>query len=44
MPGFDRDEIEPNWYEGRLNVSAEHTDEAANRRTTDHRTFRFPRR
>jgi HSP20 family protein len=43
MPGFERDEIEVNWYEGRLDISAEHEDEAAGRKQTYHRTFRMPK-
>ena len=41
LPGFDLDDIEVNWFEGRLSVSAEHEDRG--RRRTYHRTFRFPR-
>ena len=43
MPGFDREEIDVNWHEGRLRISAEHTDEQRNRKRTYHRTFRMPR-
>jgi HSP20 family protein len=43
MPGFDREEIDVNWHEGRLRVSAEHVDEGRNRKRTYHRTFRMPR-
>ena len=43
MPGFDREEIDVNWYEGRLDVSAEHEDDARGRRKTYHRTFRMPK-
>ncbi|QLG60858.1 Hsp20/alpha crystallin family protein [Halorarum salinum] len=43
LPGFEREEIEVNWFEGRLNVSAERDDEARNRRKTYHRTFRMPK-
>lgn len=43
MPGFDRDEIDVRWYEDRLRVSAEHTDEERGRKRTYHRTFRMPR-
>lgn len=42
LPGFDRDDIDVNWYEGRLTVSAEHTDDARGRTRTYHRSFRFP--
>jgi HSP20 family protein len=43
LPGFERDEITVNWYDGRLNVSAEHEDEARGRKRTYHRTFRMPK-
>nr|WP_240452041.1 Hsp20/alpha crystallin family protein [Halostella salina] len=43
LPGFDRDEITVNWYEGRLNVSAEHEDDARGRKRTYHRSFRMPK-
>ena len=43
MPGFDVDEIDVNWYEGRLDISAEHEDDARGQRKTYHRTFRMPK-
>ena len=43
LPGFEREDIEVNWFEGRLNISAEQDDEARNRRQTYHRTFRMPK-
>lgn len=43
LPGFDLDDIEVNWYEGRLTVSAEHEDEARGRERTYHRSFRLPK-
>lgn len=43
LPGFEPDEIDVNWYEGRLNVSAEHEDDARGRKRTYHRTFRMPK-
>ena len=43
MPGFDRDEIDVNWYEGRLDISADHEEDARGRRKTYHRTFRMPK-
>ena len=43
MPGFERDDITVNWYEGRLNVSAEYEDEERNRKKTYHRAFRLPK-
>ena len=44
MPGFERDEIDLSWDDGRLFVSAEHEDEARSRKRTYHRTFRMPKR
>lgn len=43
IPGFEREAIDVNWYDGRLDVSAERTDEERNRRRTYHRTFRMPK-
>jgi HSP20 family protein len=43
MPGFEPEEIDVNWHEGRLNISAEHVDEAAGRERTYHRSFRMPK-
>jgi HSP20 family protein len=43
MPGFEREEIDLAWHDGRLNVAAEHVDEARNRRQTFHRAFRLPK-
>jgi len=43
MPGFAREEIDVNWYDGRLNVAAEHEDESRGRVKTYHRTFRVPK-
>lgn len=43
MPGFERTDIDVNWYDGRLNVAAEHHDDARNRKRTYHRTFRLPK-
>lgn len=42
MPGFDPEDIDVSWHDGRLNVAAEQEDERRNRRRTYHRTFRFP--
>lgn len=42
MPGFDPAEIDVAWYEGRLNIAAEHEDDRRGRRETYHRSFRFP--
>lgn len=44
MPGFEKDEIQVNFYEGRLNVSAEHEDDDRGRRKRYHRTFRLPKK
>ncbi|MFB6361482.1 MAG: Hsp20/alpha crystallin family protein [Halobacteriales archaeon] len=43
LPGFDLDDIEVNWYEGWLTISAEHADEACGRQRTYHRSFRLPK-
>ncbi|MFC6989679.1 Hsp20/alpha crystallin family protein [Haloplanus sp. GCM10025708] len=43
MPGFERSDIDLTWYEGRLDVAAEHVDEERNRKQTFHRTFRLPK-
>jgi HSP20 family protein len=43
LPGFDLEDIEVNWYEGRLTISAEHEDEARDRQRTYHRSFRHPK-
>lgn len=43
VPGFERDEIDVRWREGRLAIAAEHADEGANRKRTYHRSFRFPK-
>lgn len=43
LPGFDRDEIEVSWYEGRLNISAEHEDSDRGQKRTYHRSFRMPK-
>lgn len=43
LPGFDLDDIEVNWYEGRLTISAEHEDESRGRQRTYHRSFRLPK-
>lgn len=43
MPGFETDEIDVRWHEGRLVVSAEHLDEGRNRQKTYHRSFRVPK-
>ncbi|MFB6282507.1 MAG: Hsp20/alpha crystallin family protein [Halobacteria archaeon] len=42
MPGFERDAIEVNYYDERLNVSAEQVDDSRNRQRRYHRTFRLP--
>ena len=43
LPGFEREAIDVNWFEGRLDISAEREDEARTRRRTFHRTFRMPK-
>lgn len=43
LPGFERDDIQLNWDEGRLFVAAERRDEHRGRRRTYRRTFRMPK-
>lgn len=43
MPGFERDNIEVGWYEGRLTVAAEHEDDRRDRTRTYRRSFRMPK-
>lgn len=43
MPGFEKDEIDVRWHEGRLVVSAEHVDDERGRQKTYHRSFRVPK-
>ena len=44
MPGFERDDIEVGWYEGRLTVAAEREDDRRDRSRTYRRSFRMPKR
>lgn len=43
MPGFDRDDINVGWHEGRLTIAAEHEDERRSRQRTYRRSFRMPK-
>ncbi|WP_207586994.1 Hsp20/alpha crystallin family protein [Halomontanus rarus] len=43
MPGFEREEIDVRWTDGRLNVAAEHVSEERGRKKTYHRSFRVPK-
>jgi len=43
MPGFERDDIEIGWYEGRLTIAAERTDDRRNQTRTYRRSFRMPK-
>ena len=43
MPGFERDDIEIGWYEGRLTVAAENEDDRRDRTRTYRRSFRMPK-
>lgn len=43
MPGFEREDIDLAWDNGRLNVAAERVDEERGRKRTYHRRFRFPK-
>lgn len=44
MPGFDQEEIDVTWDDGRLRVAAENVEETRDRKRTYHRTFRLPKR
>lgn len=44
MPGFETDEIDVRWDDGRLYVAAEHADEDRGRRKRYYRSFRLPKR
>ena len=43
MPGFEREEIDVNFDEGRLHVAAETDNESRGQKKTYHRTFRLPK-
>lgn len=43
MPGFEPDDIEIGWYEGRLTIAAEREDERRNQQRTYRRSFRMPK-
>ena len=43
LPGYEPEEISLRWYDGRLNVSAEHVDDERGRKQQTHRTFRMPK-
>ena len=43
MPGFDPNEIEVGWHEGRLTIAAEQEDERRDRSRTYRRSFRMPK-
>ncbi|MCY4731380.1 Hsp20/alpha crystallin family protein [Natronomonas gomsonensis] len=44
MPGFDPEDIDLRWDDGRLYVAAEHTDDDRGRRKRYYRSFRLPKR
>lgn len=44
LPGFEVDDIEVGWHDGRLTVAAEREDEARDRTRSYRRTFRMPDR
>jgi len=44
MPGFEPDDIEVGWYDGRLTVAAEREDERRNETRTYRRSFRMPKK
>lgn len=43
MPGFDREEIDIGWHEGRLTIAAEHEDDRRSRQRNFRRSFRMPK-
>jgi len=43
MPGFDREDIEVSWHDGRLHVAAEREDRHRGERRTYRRSFRLPK-
>ncbi len=43
MPGFEVEDIEVGWHEGRLTIAAERDDDERNRRRTYRRSFRMPK-
>lgn len=43
LPGFEREDIEVGWYEGRLTIAADHEDERRDQQRTYRRTFRMPK-
>ena len=43
MPGFERDDIEVGWHEGRLTIAAEREDERRDRTRTYRRSFHMPK-
>ncbi|WP_178915232.1 Hsp20/alpha crystallin family protein [Natronomonas gomsonensis] len=44
MPGFDPEDIDLRWDDGRLYVAADHTDDDRRRRKRYYRSFRLPKR
>lgn len=44
MPGFDPEDIDLRWDDGRLYVAAEHHDDERGRRKRFYRSFRLPKR
>lgn len=43
LPGYDVEDIDVRWMDGTVTVSAEHVDEARERKRTFHRRFRLPK-
>lgn len=43
MPGFEVEDIEVGWHDGRLTIAAEREDEDRNKRRTYRRSFRMPK-
>lgn len=44
MPGFDAEDIDVSWYEGRLTLAAETEDERRDQQRTYRRSFRMPKK
>lgn len=43
MPGFNAEDIQVTWNDGRLNIAAEKFEEKRDRKRTYHRKFRLPK-
>lgn len=43
LPGYDVEDIEVGWHDGRLTIAAEHDDDRRDRTRTYRRAFRMPK-